>query len=98
MSELPLAPLKRIVKEEGRHGRTPQIGKEALEAYRDEVERYARELANKTAIMAFQYARTTIKPHDVEVAAKKIHDDIALEFQERLREEEQDLADVEEAY
>lgn len=98
MSELSLAPLKRIVKEEGRHGRTPQIGKEALEAYREEVERYARELAKKSARTAFMYARTTIKPHDVEIAAKKIRDDIALEFQEKLRKQEQDLADVEEAY
>lgn len=73
MAELSLAPLKRIVQAVTRTGRKPMIGKEAMEKYREEVERYASELAVEAACTAARGGRQTIKSHDMETAVKHMN-------------------------
>jgi histone H3/H4 len=73
MSEkkMAIAPLKRIITRITVTGRKPQIGKPALELFRDEVERYANKLAEKAATQAATMGRTTIRSEDIHYAIKE---------------------------
>lgn len=62
-TELSLAPLKRIIKQES--GDMVNIGQEALEVYRDMVEDMARDLARELQDAAYHAGRKTIKKTDV---------------------------------
>lgn len=66
MNELPLAPLKRIVKNNG----ASRISGEGLTAFNDAVEQMAETLAERSGELAAHAGRVTIKKEDVVMASK----------------------------
>lgn len=61
MTELPLAPFKRIMKNEGAN----RVSEEATEALRDEVEEFAGERARQSKDLAEHAGRSTVHANDV---------------------------------
>ena len=68
MSEIPKAPVARIIKESGAE-RVSEDAKEALAAYLEEVAREVAVEANKVAKIA---KRKTVKAEDIELAIKNL--------------------------
>lgn len=66
MSEIPKAPITRIVKNEG----AERISKEAEEKIVEAVEAYTVKLANAVIDSAKHADRKTVQPSDVELALK----------------------------
>lgn len=67
MSELPLAPIERILKKAG----APRVSKEACEEFAGVIEEIAFELAAETAALAKHAGRKTVLAKDVKLAKKK---------------------------
>ncbi len=67
MSELPLAPIERILKKAG----APRVSKEACEEFAGVIEEIAFELAAETAALAKHAGRKTVMAKDVKLAKKK---------------------------
>ncbi len=66
MAELPLAPLKRILKRAGGE----RVSDDAAEALRDEVEEQAMDLAERAREYSKHAARKTIQKEDVDAARR----------------------------
>lgn len=90
---LPIAPLKKIIKSL-KHpnpqftGWKPAIGKEALNLYRDEVEKYATQLAEESTKRALMMNRKTVRTHDIEMAALQIIENIGDIYVKELAKQE----------
>ena len=67
MAELPLAPLKRILKNAG----AERVSDDAVEALRDEVEDQAHDLAQKARDYAHHAKRKTVQREDVTAARRE---------------------------
>ncbi len=67
MAELPLAPLKRIMKKAGGE----RVSDEAAEALRDEVEDQAMEIAERAREYAHHAGRKTVQREDCKAACKE---------------------------
>jgi histone H3/H4 len=61
MAELPLAPVKRIIKQAGAH----RVSEEAVRELRDELERHAEDRAREAKDMAEHAGRKTVQAEDV---------------------------------
>lgn len=61
MNELPLAPVKRIIKKSG----ASRVSEEAVEQLRDEVEQFAEERADEANMLAEHAGRKTVKAEDL---------------------------------
>lgn len=68
MAELPLAPLVRIMKNNG----VERVSKEAQEAMAKAVEEYVAALSRETANLAKHAGRKTVSGYDVELAVKRL--------------------------
>ncbi len=66
MAELPLAPLKRILKKAG----AERVSDDAVEALRDEIEDKAHDLAEKARDYAHHADRKTVQREDVKAARR----------------------------
>lgn len=64
MTELPLAPIKRLIKEAG----ADRVGDDAVEAMRDVLEREAKDVARDAKQFAAHAGRKTVKAEDIEAA------------------------------
>ncbi|RAP50668.1 MAG: histone [Methanosphaera sp. rholeuAM74] len=69
MSEIPKAPISRIVKSVG----AERISKEAEEKFVEAVEAYTMKLAETTIDLAKHADRKTIQPEDVDLALKHFY-------------------------
>jgi len=67
MSNLPLAPVERILKKAG----APRVSKEACEEFAGVIEEVAFELAAETAALASHAGRKTVMAKDVKLAKRK---------------------------
>ncbi|MBR9679780.1 MAG: histone family protein [Candidatus Altiarchaeota archaeon] len=67
MSELPLAPMKRIVKLSG----AGRVSEEAAEALRDVIEDAALEIARRAVQLARHAGRKTVTKGDIKLAARE---------------------------
>lgn len=61
MTELPLAPFKRIVKSAG----ADRVSEDAMAELRDEVEQYAKDRARESNMLADHAGRVTVQAEDV---------------------------------
>ncbi len=64
MAELPLAPVKRIIKQAGAH----RVSEDAVEELRDEVEDFAEERARDANDLAGHAGRKTVQADDVKAS------------------------------
>jgi histone H3/H4 len=65
VSELPLAPFKRIIKQEG----AKRVSEEAAETLRNEIEEHARQRAVESRKYAEHADRKTVQAEDVEASS-----------------------------
>ncbi len=61
MAELPLAPVKRIIKQAGAH----RVSEDAVQELRDELERHAEERARDSKQYAEHAGRKTVQASDI---------------------------------
>lgn len=61
MAELPLAPVKRIIKQAGAH----RVSEDAVQELRDELERHATDRAREAKQYAEHAGRKTVQAEDV---------------------------------
>ena len=66
MAELPLAPVKRIIKNAG----AERVSEDAVIALRDSIEDMAREVADEALRAARHARRRTVKREDIELAVR----------------------------
>jgi len=64
MAELPLAPVKRIIKNSG----AERVSEDAVESLRDAIEEFAEDLAASSRAYARHAGRKTVKKEDVRAA------------------------------
>lgn len=67
VGELPLAPVKRIIKQNAGGGR---VGREATEALAELLEDRGAKIAVKAVDIASHADRKTVRPRDIELATK----------------------------
>ena len=65
MAELPLAPVKRIIKQAG----AARVSEDAVEELRDELEGYASDRAREAKQMAEHAGRKTVQANDVKASS-----------------------------
>ncbi len=65
MAELPLAPVKRIIKQAGAH----RVAQDAVEELRDELEEHAKERARSAKEYAEHAGRKTVQADDVKASS-----------------------------
>ncbi len=64
MAELPLAPVKRIIKQAGAH----RVAEEAVEELRDELEEHAQDRARQAKEYAEHAGRKTVQADDIKAS------------------------------
>jgi len=68
MSELPIAPIGRIIKNAG----GLRVGEDSEEALRQMLEQYGDDISRQALLLAKHAGRVTVKASDIELAVKEI--------------------------
>ncbi len=68
MTELPIAPIERIIKNAG----APRVSEDAKEALGKVLEQYGEDISTQALLLAKHAKRTTVKAVDIELAVKEI--------------------------
>jgi histone H3/H4 len=68
MTELPIAPIGRIIKNAG----APRVSDEAKEALGKVLEQYGEDISTQAILLTKHAKRTTVKAVDIELAVKEI--------------------------
>ena len=68
MTELPIAPIGRIIKNAG----APRVSEDAKKALGKVLEQYGEDISTQALLLAKHAKRTTVKAIDIELAVKEI--------------------------